>query len=238
MKLNTILDILLNQRLGMPDYGLSYLYPEILNNLQTYTLPIFSQYFPCYRRYPFTPDDHKTGDENEYYLKITEIDENKLDIISIANVVPKSGIEASAFSEGYYTLNITIEDAIMNSLASNMASSSNYSYKRFRYIPPNRILLRGFGTQELTVTLKIKYPSFSAIQDSVIEQFIRLALADIKIFVYNKLKHYNQLNLPIGSIDLKLELFESGEAERETIISEFNSKGYPNKAIYRYHTYE
>jgi len=238
MNINTILDILLNQRLGLNEYKLDYLYPEIFTNLKTNTLPIFSQFFPCYRRYDFNPGNNKTDTENEYYLKIPEIEENKLEIISISTVIPKSNIESISFFDGYRPLNVTIEDVLINSMASNIASLSNYSYRRFRYISPNRVLLRGYGTQDLTAVLKIKYPSFSAIADSVISQFLDLAEQDIKIFIYNKLKHYDQLPLPIGNIDLKLDNLSDGISKREEIIDRFNTKGYPNKSMNRYHTYE
>lgn len=237
MNINTILDIILNQRLGLTEYKLDYLYPDIHKNLLSNTLPIFSQYFPCYRRYDFTPADNKTDVNDEFYLRIPEIDENGLEIISLAMVIPKSGIESSVFFDGVRPINMTIEDILINSLVSDMASLSNYSYRRFRFIPPNRIKLRGYGDRELSLTLKIKYPSFSAIPDSVIEQFLDLAEADIKIFVYNKLKHYDQIPLPIGNIDLKIGNLETGEADRREIIDRFNTKGYPNKSrryVYRY----
>jgi hypothetical protein len=238
MNINTILDILLNQRLGLVEYKLNYLYPEIHKNLMTNTLPIFSQYFPCYRRYDFTPADHKTDVDDEYYLDIPEITANKLHIISIADVKAKSGIEGNAFMDAYRPFAMTIEDVLINSAATNIASLSSFSYRKFKFIAPNRLRLKGYSESELYITFKMTYPSFSAIADSVIEQFLDLAEADIKIFIFNKLKHYDQLSMPIGNVDLKLSLFESGESDRKEVIDRFNSKGYPNKAGTGYYRYE
>ena len=238
MNINTILDILLNQRLGLVEYKLNYLYPEIHKNLLNNTLPIFSQYFPCYRRYEFIPADHKTDVTNEFYLDIPEVTFNKLHIISVADVQARSGVEGNAFMDSYRPFAMTIEDVLLNSAATNLASLSSYSYRNFKFIPPNRIKLKGFGEGELYVTCKMTYPSFTAIADSVIEQFLDLAAADIKIYIYNKLKHYDQLTMPIGNMDLKLGLFENGESERKDIIDRFNTKGYPNKARKFYHRYE
>jgi hypothetical protein len=230
LNINTILDILLNQRLGLPEYKLNYLYPEIHKNLMTNTLPIFSQYFPCYRRYDFDPQENKTSVENEFYLNIPEITVNKLHIISVADVQIKSGIDSMSMMDSYIPFNMSIEDVLINSAATNIASAAGYSYKKFKFIPPNRLKLKGFGTTDLYVTFKMTYPSFSSIADSVVEQFLDLAEADIKIFIFNKLKHYDQLSMPIGNVDLKLSLFESGESDRKEVIDRFNSKGYPNKA--------
>lgn len=238
MNINTILDILLNQRLGLGEYKLNYLYPDIHRNLLNNTLPIFSQYFPCYRRYEYSPEDNKTDVKNEYYLDIPEITVNKLNVISIADVYPKSGIEGNTFMDSYRPFGMTIEDVLKNAAVTNIASLSAYSYRNFRFIPPNRIKLKGYGESELYVTFKITYPSFSSIADSVIEQFLDLAEADIKIFIYNKLKHYDQLTMPIGNVDLKLGIFENGESERKEIIDRFNTKGYPNKSRKFYYRYE
>lgn len=238
MKLNTILDIILNQRLGIVEYGIDELYPEIHSNLLTNTLPIFSQYFPCERRYNYFPDDNPTETPYEYYLNIPEVKEAGLEIISVSEVMPQSASIDMMYYDGRRPVNMRIEDVIMNSLATNTASLIKASYKMFTFIPPNRLRLRGFGNNKLRVTLKIKYPSFSSIEDSVIEQFLDLATADIKIFLYNKLKHYDQLALPIGNIDLKLSNLESGVDERRDIIDRFNSKGFPNKAIGNYYRYE
>lgn len=238
MNLNTILDILLNQRLGLTEYGLDDLYPEIHNNLRTHTLPIFSQYFPYYRRYYFTPKDNPTDIQDEFYLNIPEIKENGLDIISVAQVTPKSTVMDISYFDGYRPVGMSIEEVVMGSLMTNTASLSKYRYHRFKFIPPNRISLRGFGTDELAITLKLAFPSFSAIPDSVIEQFLDLATEDIKIFVYNKLKHYDQLQLPVGNIELKLDNLSGGEEGRQAVIDRFNSKGYANKAIANYYRYQ
>jgi len=238
MNLNTILDILLNQRLGLVEYKLDYLYPEIHNNLLTNTLPIFSQYFPCYRRYNYEPKENKTETVDQFYLNIPEINENNLKIISVAMVMPQSTVIDTSYFDGYRPVNLTIEDVIMNSLATNLSSSAKYSFRRFKFIPPNRIMLRGFGDIQLALVLKMAYPSFSAIPESVIEQFLDLATEDIKIFIYNKLKHYDQLQLPIGTIDLKLDNIQNGESGRAEVIDRFNSKGYPNKALTHYYRYE
>jgi len=238
MNINTILDILLNQRLGLVEYKLDYLYPEIHRNLLTNTLPIFSQYFPYYRRFLYNPSQNKSDVENEYYLNIPEIDANKLKIISIADVRAKSGVEGNSFMDTYRPFALTIEDVLVNSAATNIASLSNYSYRSFKFIPPNKVRLKGFGEYDVYITFKLVYPSFSAIPDSVVEQFLDLAECDIKIFIYNKLKHYDQLTMPIGNIDLKLGIFENGESERKELIDRFNTKGYPNKAIKFYHRYE
>jgi hypothetical protein len=239
VNLNTIFDILLNQRLGLVEYGISEMYPEIHKNMLNNTLPIFSQYFPCYRRYRFNPADHRTEVETEFFLDIPEIQENGLQIISISTVVPQSSVvEQSAFNDGYQTYALSIEDVIMNSVETSRKSLSRFSFRGFKFIAPNRVKLRGYGTEDLSITLKIAYPSFSSIADSVIEQFLDLATADIKIFVYNKLKHYSQLTLPIGSIDLKLDNIQDGETMRADIIDRFKTKGYPNTAMNRYYTYE
>lgn len=238
MNLNTILDIVLNQRLGLVEYGLEELYPEIHNNLLTNTLPIFSQYFPCYRRYDYSPDDNKTEIRDEFYLNIPEIIENNLNIISVALVLPRGGAEAVNYFDGYRPINLSLEDVIMNAEATNTASLAKYSFRNFKYRPPNRIKLRGFGRATLTVILKIQHPSFTSITESVVEQFLDLATQDIKIFVYNKLKHYDQLQLPIGNIDLKLSSLEDGISGRDEVINRFNTKGYSNRALTHYYRYE
>lgn len=239
MTINTILDIILNQRLGLDEYNINYLYPEIHKNLLTYTLPIFSQYFPCYRRYAFTPKDHPVPNtDNQFYLEIDEITENDLKIISIAKAIPTSSVESNAAYDGYNTTSFRIEDLILNMASTNVASQMRFSFRKCHFIAPNMILLKGYGVQILTLELKIAFPSFTSIPDSVIEQFLDLATADISIYIYNKLKHYDNIPLPVGNIELKLDQLSNGVSMREEIINRFKSKGYPNTAINHYYTYE
>lgn len=238
MNINNILDIILNQRLGLDEYGLNYLYPAIHKNLLTHTLPIFSQHFPCYRRFQYEPYKHRTEDVNEFYFEIPEVKEAGFKVISIANVVPTGTITSNAAYDMYSTVNLTIEDVILNSAATNTASLAKLSYRHWRLIPPNRIRLKGYGTNSLTVELKIAYPSFNSVAESVIEQFLNLACADVAIYIYNKLKHYDQLPLPIGNIDLKLDALSNGFQYREEIINSFNDKGFANKSIHHAYTYE
>lgn len=227
------------RHLGLAALSLEDYYPAILEVLQEDTLSSFSQFFP----YTYIIRKDLSTEKNKesfnggyiYYLRDKYLEENNIDIISVMDVQG-----ASYYQEWNAPLQTFNVDAmILEGMASNIRSMLNISTKHFKFMPPNRIYLKGYGgTEDLKIMVKIPYPNFGAVPESLSFNMERLAKLDIKILLYPELKMYDQFETAESTINLKLDGWENAEQERNDLIDEWRNKAFPNTAAHRPLTYE
>lgn len=227
------------RKLGLGALNLEEYYPLILETLQEETLPTFSQFFP----YTYIIEKDLSKDKAEdapnggkiYYLKDKFLEESNLDVISVMDVQG-----ASYFQEWNAPLQTFNVDAmILEGQASTIRSLLNISTKSFKFLPPNRIELRGYeGTDTIKIMVKIPYPNFAFLPESTNISLERLALLDVKVVLYPELKMYDKLETADGNIDLKIDSWENAEDQRNDLLDNWMNKAYPNMAMHRPYTYE
>lgn len=227
------------RHLGLAALSLEDYYPAILETLQEDTLSSFSQFFPY--QYIIHKDLSKEAAVESfngghiYYLRDEYLEENNIDIISVMDVQG-----ASYYQEWNAPLQTFNVDAmILEGAASNIRSLINISTKNFKFMPPNRIFLKGYGSaQDLKIMVKIPYPNFGAVPESLSFNMEELAKLDIKILLYPELKMYDQFDTAESTINLKLDGWESAERDRNDLINEWRNKAFPNTAAHRPVTFE
>jgi hypothetical protein len=226
------------RKLGLAALDLEDFYPLIEETLKGNTLSTFSQFFPY--SYIITKDLSKERCEvwpdfsRVYYLSDRFLDDNRIDIISVQRV---DG--ASSFLDYNAPLQrFNIDEMILEGVASNVRSLMNISTRGFEFMPPNRIKLIGYsGTEEVKITVKIPYPSFGAVPESLSIVMEKLAILDVKLVLYPELKQYENLDSYDGQIDLKISDWGDAESQRDQLIEDFRNKGFPNSVKNPY-TYE
>lgn len=219
------------RHLGLASLSLEKYYPSIQEILTEDTLSTFSQYFPY--EYTFSKDLSKdytveADGSKMYYINDPFIEQNNLNIISVMAVEG-----ASAFQDWNAPLQTFNVDAmILEGLASNIRSQLNISTKSMKFFPPNRLRCRGFdGYSDVKIVVKLPYPNIGYVPESVGEQFFKLAKLDIKIFLYQELKLYDNLQSADGEINLKIDSWADAESDRENLLNEWMNKAYPNMVI-------
>ena len=60
--------------------------------------------------------------------------------------------------------------------------------------------------------------NLSTIPNTAWESFYELALLDIKRFLYNAMKHYTELQTAYGTVQLKIDDWQSAESDRKELI--------------------
>lgn len=227
------------RHLGLGAMSLEAYYPKIQEVLMTDTLSTFSQFFP-YDNYVITMNLNDTKSELAmdggyiYYINDEFLEKEGLDIISVIEVEGASTYQD--WNAPLQTFNI--EAMILEGMASNIRSLANISTKSFKFMPPNRIELRGYnGVTDLRIRVKIPYPNFGYIPESYSLNLEQLAKLDIKLLLYPELKHYENLESADGQISLKLDGWESAEKERDDLLYEWRNKAFPNSTK-KYVTYE
>lgn len=230
----------IDRHLGLSSLSLEKYFPTIRDILMDDTLRTISQFFPYEHviKMQVTPNDGRrvsNGDEYEYYITDAFLNANpNVDIISVASVTGAGQFET--WNAPLASFNI--DAMILEGMASNIRSLANISYKAFKFLPPNRIRLKGYGSSgTVYITCKCTYPSYAAVPESVSFAVEQLAKLDVKIFIWNELKLYDKLESADGMIDLKIDSWEGAEQERQSLIDEWRNRAFPNFAGKPY-TYE
>lgn len=195
--------------------------------IQEDTLVTFSRYFPHKILYKIDTINDK-GKDGYYY-----IDEDK-----VGKDVTIYGVKDLTF-ENLAKLTSANNGAQMGSVHSNfgygdialaqMTADMNSLYNTGIYIDfeyPNKIKITNSTSQDITrhmhsieVYLFIKHANnLATISPTKMELFEKLAITDIKLFLYNGLKHYDNLETVYANIDLKISDWSSAESDRENII--------------------
>lgn len=226
------------RHLGLDSLSCEEYYPQIMEVLRTDTLNTFSQFFP----YHYHKDidlstmkfEYYTPADKMYYFNDEFLEKNNLPILGIEDCQG-----ASYFQEWNAPVQAFNVDAmILEGAASSIRSALNISTRHFKFFPPNRFTVKGYsGFEKLHLLIKIPYPNFGTVPDSVALNLERLAKLDIKIWLYSELKMYEQLETGDGSIDLKLTGWDNAEQERDALIDEWRNKAFPN-SVYKPHVYE
>lgn len=236
MNINDIMEEIIEFRLGLDMLHLEDYHEKIKRLLEKKTLTTFSQYVPYTLEDSFNVSPTKNpnapslydGYENtddgftRYYISHPLVDNNKMDILGIAKITAGgsalNGINATASPI------FDLEGMLEHSLRSSIQSKMGFKYRRWDFDPPNIIKLRGYGECDIVIKLKLSYPSFSSIPMGFQELFYKLAVLDVKIFLYNKLKYINNLETPLGSIDLMISDWEGAEEERSDFLEELEAE--------------
>jgi hypothetical protein len=128
---------------------------------------------------------------------------------------------------------------ILEGAASSIRSQLNISTRNYKFLPPNRLKLKGYsGFEDLRIMVKIPYPNFGSVPESLSLAMERLGKLDVKTVLYPELKMYDKLETADGTIDLKIDGWENAETEREQLLDEWRNKAFPNSAEYKPLRYE
>lgn len=230
MDINFIMKRVINE-LGLDTLGLHEYYPDIYDNLKENTLHTFSQFFPYTYNVSLGLNQQIAYNDNTG-ARTYRISDPFLDALrtTILGVEEFGGDDI--FGDYYRHTDYDVYDAMLGAQASNIASLGNYSYKSFKFIPPNKVVARGYGYVDYDVTIKIPNPNFGTLPDSVSIPFIKLARLDTQALLYPKLKHHENIETMDGNVDLKISDWADALDRRDDLIAEFRTTGFPNSAGY------
>jgi len=143
------------------------------------------------------------------------------EIMWINNITPKSkllgnGYIAPVFDGSAETYNMMMMTQANANLASVAAPPIT-----FKFEAPNKLYLYNMATAYGKIDLEIAVAhadNLSTIPNTAWETFYELALLDIKRFLYNAMKHYTDIQTAYGTIQLKIDDWQSAESERKELI--------------------
>lgn len=187
--------------------------------LTTMTIPVYSQFCPWQREGSINITDMKCINQQESiyllptYLTMTPI----IDIISIQlpqyNSRGTFGDIAPA-----YGINRSVE-GVATSQAYMMLAGQMRAEPTWEYLGQNKVKLYGFPKTMISIKVACEHePNGESIKDSCYDSFMELATLDMKIFLYNNLKMYDEIPTAFGNIKLHIEDYNSAEGDRNQLL--------------------
>ena len=123
-----------------------------------------------------------------------------------------------------YGINRSVQ-GVITSQAYMMLAGQMRSEPTFDYLGENKIKLYGYPKTILTFKVAAEHdPSGETIEDSCYDSFMELATLDMKMFLYNNLKLYEGIPTAFGQISLKVEDYQSAEADKNALLNDWRDK--------------
>lgn len=195
------------------------------------TLETFSRYYPHKIEYTVYKEDASTKfpdyfhiDEDRIPGDITIFGLRDINFSSLytSNVktISEGGIQSHMAMRGF-----SFEELALRQTTMDMDSVVNYG-TFVEYVHPHLIKISTSSglnlpqsLDEFKVELFIKHAdNLQTISPTKMETFEKLAIIDIKIFLWATLKHFSDLETVFGTMQLNIDDWESAEDDRESLI--------------------
>lgn len=223
MNINTLLKRI-KKRLGIFYFKLPIDDQDLIDVIHEDSLVTFSTYYPYYLVLPFdTSERNKVPGStyyNEGYFINTNLLEKDMKILSVVDV---------NYSTNLYgvrdQLVFGVSDYMSTIAALNVEAVSNIPIVP-RFQPPNKVYfdepIRQYY-KDYSILLAVTHnKSLASIPPAYEDEFFKLALIDIKIFLYNNLKQFDQIDTTFGQISLKIDDWNNADDDRANLISKWD----------------
>jgi|HigsolmetaAR203D_1030402.scaffolds.fasta_scaffold02063_9 hypothetical protein len=219
-------DLLTSIKIDLGIYGLVIPFEKedeaIINVLRIKTLPVFSTYSPYILEVDMNLKEMRAlkTDYQESIYELPDIfGDNK--ILYIRKITPRNKM----LGNGYFSPELTADyyaynDLMLTQAYANLQSISTPSFT-FKFRHPNLLYLYNLTTiaDELKIEFALQHlDNFASISNSTWQSFYELALLDVKIFLYNAMKHYTDIQTAYGNFSLKIDEWSNAESERKDLI--------------------
>jgi len=223
-------------QLGLYNIGLPFKDPITGDNtpvenvirdvVTTSTLPIYSQFEPWIREDMSDLKTLKVVDrQNSLYMLPASITTTPVMYVIDVNV-PMHGnrgmYSGLSYGNGFIAPMHGLyrgAQAVASSMAANMLMGQMRAEPTFDYIGENKIRLFGFPRSRVMFRVACEHePNGETIPDGCYDSFLELATLDVKIFLWNTLKLYDQIPTAFGNINLKIDEYQSADQERNALL--------------------
>lgn len=224
------------RKLGIISWYLPVEEEDLLDVIREETLKTFSIFYPL--EYDFRLDLKK--DVINEHEKIYHLDFDKLP--ANCSFVDINKITFYRYNEPYllspFSSSTNFIELIEENLNNNLMSTIDTPVATFKFIPPNKLQLFNFyfvDVGSLIIKLFITHPdNLSTLPPTVMTFFKKLAVLDIKAFLYNMLKHYTNIETAYGTIDLKIDDWAEAESLREEMVDKLKENQIFNPQFDKY----
>lgn len=202
----------------------------IMEIIKTKTLPVFNELSPY--KVPLMIDtndlvvfERKSG-STVYYLPDVFGDS---EIMMVTDLQPAydeyqhSAYDASMFAYGTSVSIYGFQDMMLAQAQANALSTITKG-TTFTFIPPNKIEIfteYGMGNQYRLEVALAHSDNLTTIPTTTYTSFNKLATLDVKKYMFDNLKHYDNLTTAYGQLSLRIDDWSGAESERQQLIEKW-----------------
>lgn len=197
---------------------------EIVNLIQTQSLPIFSTFYPLTLPVTVSTTRDRADMAGEYYIN------TDMELLGIQAVymqsIRSSGFRNQSHIDGQTSILGQAFAQMGVSAAANITSASQLEYHGF-IRPPNKVQIQPLppsGEQSIVVMCNFTHPTTATLHPGFREVFTKLVLLDVKMDIFGARQFFSSIPTTFGEIDLNLSTFESATDQREELINLFRVK--------------
>lgn len=210
---------------------------RIIEVIEDTTLKVFSQYFPQKITRDINLSDwyQVSSDYGHSIYEVPFIE--KREVIGIDDV----RLNTRTTNEGYFDPQCdftigTYTDMMLSQVSANLASLAMPPFT-FQFEEPTKLLhLYNLGSVGYLVTMDILLKhanNLATIPFTVEESFYELALLDFQVFLYESLKHFDEIETANGTIKLRVDDWSNAKSDRKELLRDWDTKFHMDrKPIY------
>lgn len=146
------------------------------------------------------------------------------EIMYIRNIVLKSKLLGNGFISPTFDGSIETYNMLMMTQANANLASVAAPAITFKFDPPNKMHLYNVATAYGVIDIEFGVEhaeNLSTIPVTAWESFYELALLDIKRFLYNIMKHYNEIQTAYGTLNMRIDEWSNAESDRKDLIEKW-----------------
>lgn len=204
--------------------------------VQLDTVPTFSSFFPLVKSFPADLNqirvnhdrDSEASDVSDIYQLSDIFPKNSgRYILGIRKITWFNDMRYQALQSTYETFESYQALAIAQG-AANLASAIEPPYIT-EFIPPNRFRVSNgsYYKDRVVIHVEVSYsPELYDIPPGKRAAFYKLALLDVKRFLWQNLKRWNTVQTAIAQLNLGIDDWESAEADRNEYIEKLKESAH------------
>lgn len=195
---------------------------EIIDEIKQNTLRVYSKYFPYITKVDITTAEKIDGKYNRFL-----IDPDGLEIMSINRLITGNMeyVDPSIITRPNYQADI------FSSIMANDMYSMVRNPITFRFLEPNivEVYPSVIGLTNIVLFVNAIHPDhLGTIRANMEDQFLKLAVLDVKDALYQIRHRFANLTTPYGSIELFIDDLQEAESKRDELLEVWRRQSNKN----------
>lgn len=190
--------------------------------LTTMTIPIYSEFVPWIREGTININNLKIVDKRSgIYMLPAFLTLTPVKYVAAVELPQHNNRGTYGDIAPAYGINRSVQ-GVLTSQAYMMVAGQMRSEPTFEYLGENKIKLYGYPRVPVSFRVACEHePNGESIPDSCYDSFMELAMLDVKMFLYNTLKLYDGIPTAFGTINLKIDDYQSASADRDSLLEKW-----------------
>lgn len=202
----------------------------IIKIIRDITVPTFSIYQPFKEHMVFNGNELELLERTVSYTRVLLPDFKTRNLLYVFDVSYYDGNTSGAGTASYFldssmVLNDykSLQSLLMANVGMRMTNSMT-AKPTFHFEAPRTVILYGhYISANLKFYLGFEHDkSLASIPNTCQEDFIKLAMLDVKDNLYATLKHYTEVNTAIGNINLKIDEWNDADNQRKDLLEKWD----------------